>query len=101
MFFQSSVLDCFNSDIEFYHVKELNRKINKNGNISILTINNKRVLRLSAILLVLIDKQIPLCFFHHLEFELGNYSMLGMECFKKYFKINCSGLNFKEILHGK
>lgn len=101
LFSQCSVLDCSNTDIEIHHIKKLNRKINNNGKITIMTTNNKRVSGLSAIMSVISRKQIPLCALHHLEFELGNFYTLDTEFFKKYFGINCSGLDFREIFYGK
>ena len=59
-----------------------------------LTSNNKRLFGISAILSVVNRKQIPLCSFHHLKFETGNYNSLDIDLFKKIYNVDCLGINF-------
>ena len=101
LFPKCAVSSCQNIDIEIHHIKKLGRRIDLNGKISILTSNNKRLHGISAILLAVNRKQIPLCSLHHLEFETGEYSPLDKEFFKKIYNVDCSGLNFEEIFLGK
>lgn len=72
-----------------------------NGKINVLTSNNKRLSEIGAILSAVNRKQIRLCFFHHLEFEIGNYSPLNTDFTSKVYKIDCSNLNFEEIFLGR
>lgn len=90
LFSKCAVKNCRNTDIEIHHVK-----------ISVLTSNNKRLSGIDAILSAVNRKQIPLCFSHHLEFEIGNYSLLDKDFLSKIYKIDCSSLNFEEIFLGK
>ena len=101
LFFRCSVLHCDHTDIEIHSIKKLNRKINQNGKTTVLTISNKKVTGLNAILSAINCKQIPLCTLHHLEFELGNFSSLDETFLEKHLKINCESLNFRELFNGK
>jgi hypothetical protein len=101
LFSRCAVEGCCNTDIEIHHVKKLARCVDSNGEISVLTSNNKRLSGLNAILSAVNCKHIPLCSFHHLEFEIGIYSPLDVNYFKKIFNVDCSGLNFEEIFLGK
>jgi Type II intron maturase len=101
LFFKCAVADCFNIDIEIHHVKKLGRRIDRNGKITVLISNNKRLSGISAILSAVNRKQIPLCSRHHLEFEVGKYSPLDVDFFKKTYNVDCSGLNFEGIFLGR
>jgi hypothetical protein len=101
LFSKCAVKDCCNTDIEIHHVKKLVRRIDSSGKISVLTSNNKRLSGIGAILSAVNRKQIPLCSFHHLEFEIGNYSPLDTDFLSKVYKIDCSNLNFEEIFLGR
>jgi hypothetical protein len=101
LFSKCAVADCSNIDIEIHHVKKLGRRINRNGKITVLTSNNKRLSGISAILSAVNCKQIPLCSRHHLEFEVGKYSPLDVDFFKKIYNVDCSGLNFEDIFLGR
>jgi retron-type reverse transcriptase len=89
LFSKCAVNGCSNADIEIHHVKKLGRRIDANGKISVVTSNNKRLSGISAILSAVNRKQIPLCSFHHLEFETGNYSPLDIKLFKKIYSVDC------------
>jgi Type II intron maturase len=79
-----SVTDCQESEnIEVHHIRRLHRKINKDGNISILDMKNNRVTGLAAVLTSINRKQIPLCCKHHLEFELGVFFPLDFSKLNK------------------
>lgn len=72
-----SVKDCSEtSNIEVHHVRRLNRKVEKNGIVSVLNIKGERVKGLAAIMTTLNRKQLPLYRKHHLEFESGKFSPL-------------------------
>nr|AVR57718.1 hypothetical protein [Halamphora calidilacuna] len=101
LFSKCAVKDCCNTDIEIHHVKKLARRIDSSGKINVLTSNNKRLSGIGAILSAVNRKQIPLCSFHHLEFEIGNYSPLDTDFISKVYKIDCSNLNFEEIFLGR
>lgn len=102
LFSKCAVDGCSNIDIEIHHVKKLGRRIDQNGKITGLTSNSKRLSGIGAILSAVNRKQIPLCSYHHLEFEIGNYSPLDISFFKKMYNVDCSGLNFEDIfLDGK
>jgi len=87
LFSKCAVKDCCKTDIEIHHVKKLARRIDSSGKISVLTSNNKRLSGISAILSAVNRKQIPLCSFHHLEFEIGNYSPLDTDFLIKSIKL--------------
>jgi Type II intron maturase len=101
LFSRCAVDGCFNIDIEIHHVRRLGRCVNSNGKISVFTSNNKRLSGISAILSAVNCKQIPLCSFHHMELEIGNYSPLDAKLFKEIYNVDCSELNFEEIFLGK
>lgn len=101
LFSKCAVADCSNIDIEIHHVKKLGRRIDRNGKITVLTSNNKRLSGISAILSAVNRKQIPLCSRHHLEFEVGKYSPLDVDFLKKIYNVDCSGLNFEDIFLGR
>ena len=102
LFSKCAVSGCQNTNIEIHHIKKLGRRIYSSGKISVLMSNNKRLYGIiSAILSAVNCKQIPLCSFHHLEFEAGEYSPLDKEFVKKIYNVDCSGLNFEEIFLGK
>lgn len=73
-----SVEGCTNTDIEVHHIKKLHRKINSNGLITVVNRSGKRVSGLAGILTAINRKQLPLCRFHHLEFEKNKYSPLDL-----------------------
>lgn len=95
------MIGCSNIDVEIHYVKKLGRRIILDGKIIVLTSNNKRLSGIGAILSAINNKQIPLCSFHHLEFEIGNYSALNKSFFKTIYNVDCSGLNFEKTFKGK
>ena len=101
LFSQCAVAGCSNTNIEIHHVKKLGRRIISDGKITVVTSNNKRLSGVAAILSAINCKQIPLCSFHHLEFETGIYSALDKNLFKKIYNVDCSRLNFEEIFKSK
>ena len=71
LFSKCAVKDCCNTDIEIHHVKKLARRIDSSRKINVLTFKNKRLSGIGVTLSAVNRKQIPLCSFHHLEFEIG------------------------------
>lgn len=100
LFSKCAVANCLNTDIEIHYVTKLGKRVDRDGKVIVVTSNNKRLSGLSAVLSAVNRKQIPLCSFHHLEFEVGNYSLLDSGFFKKIYNVDCSGLNFEEIFLG-
>lgn len=103
-FANCAVKDCSESEnIEVHHIRRLHRKVESDGNISVLNLKGERVKGLAAILTTLNRKQIPLCHKHHLEFESGKFSPLD------YNKLNVvlgnipkpKNSDFKPIFDGK
>lgn len=89
MFSQWVVKGCCKIDIEIHHVKKLGKRVDRNGKITVVTSNNKRLSGISAILSAVNRKQIPLCSRHHMEFETGNYSPLDVYL-KKTYNVDCT-----------
>jgi hypothetical protein len=101
LFSKCAVAGCCNIDIEIHHVKKLGRRVDRNGRITVVTSNNKRLFGISAILSAVNRKQLPLCSRHHMEFETGTYSPLDVDFLKKTYNVDCSGLNFEDIFLGR
>ena len=101
LFSKCAVSGCQNTDIEIHYSNKLSRQIDASAKTNVSTSNNKRLYGLSAILSAVNCKQIPLCSLHHLEFEVGDYSPLDKEFFKKASNVDCSGLDFKKIFLAK
>jgi hypothetical protein len=101
LFSKCAVAGCSNVDIEIHHVKKLGRRVDRNGKITVLTSNNKRLSGISAVLSAVNRKQIPLCSRHHLEFETGNYSTLDIDFLKKIYNVDCSRLDFEDLFLGR
>lgn len=57
-------------------MRRLHRKVEKDGMISVINIQGKRVRGLAAVMTSMHRKQLPLCCKHHLEFEAGKFSPL-------------------------
>lgn len=83
LFFAScSVLNCDNTDIEIHHVKRLFRKVTHDGNTTILNRKGVRISGIGAFLSAVNRKQLPLCSFHHRQFEKAIYSPLDLSYLK-------------------
>ena len=76
MFSRCSVEGCLNEDVEIHHERKLHRKVETDGNISVVSATGRRLKSLGAIMSAINRKQLPLCKKHHLEFEKGDYSHL-------------------------
>lgn len=101
LFSKCVVANCFNTDIEIHYVTKLGRRVERDGKVVVLTSNNKRLSGISAVLSVINRKQIPLCSFHHLEFEVGNYSPLDHDLINMIYHVDCSLVNFEEVFLGR
>lgn len=101
LFSKCVVSGCFNADIEIHYVTKLGRRVERDGKVIVLTSNNKRLSGISAVLSVVNRKQISLCSFHHLEFEVGNYSPLDHDLLSKMYNFDCSQVNFEDIFFGR
>ena len=76
MFSRCAVKGCSNLDIEIHHERKLQRKVEKDGKISVLSKSGRRVTGLGALMSAVRRKQLPLCTEHHAQFEKGVYSEL-------------------------
>lgn len=75
-----SVMGCTETEnIQVHHIRKSHRKIEKDGKVSVVNAQGKRVTGLAAILTTINRKQLPLCFKHHLGFERGVFSDLDFE----------------------
>jgi Type II intron maturase len=80
-----AIENCQNSDVEIYHVKKLQRKIEKDGRISILDFKGNSVRGITAILSASNRKQLPLCRQHYVEFESGQFTKMNSLFLKKIY----------------
>jgi hypothetical protein len=101
LFSKCLVANCFNTDIEIHYVTKLGRCVKRDKKVVVLTSNNKFITGISAISSVVNCKQIPLCSFHHLEFEIGHYSLLDYDLINNIYHVDCSHINFEEVFLGK
>ena len=83
-FFQGCSVEGCNEtkSIEVHHIVRLHRKVDSDGNTSVIDRKGKRVKGLPAILTMLNRKQLPLCRKHHLELEKGIFSNLDIDKLK-------------------
>jgi Type II intron maturase/Reverse transcriptase (RNA-dependent DNA polymerase) len=104
------VTDCHETEgIEVHHIRRLHRRVNKNGMISVLSRDGKRVTGLAAVLTSLNRKQIPLCHKHHLDFEAGRFHPLDYSKISSVLNRNSTTFkismpkdgDFKPIFDGK
>jgi len=86
-FARCSVINCINTDIEIHHIRKLNRKVEKDGKISILTREGKKKKGLGAFMSAINRKQLPLCSLHHRDFENNKYHELDLNYLKDNFNI--------------
>lgn len=86
-FRQCSVAGCTNPDIEVHHIRKLSRKVQTDGFITVVNRHGRRVTGKTALLSAINRKQIPLCRYHHSEFEKGNYSELNTDYLTELYNL--------------
>lgn len=91
------VTECHETEgIEVHHIRKLHRRVNRDGIISVLSRDGKRITGLAAVLSSLNRKQIPLCQKHHLDFEAGRFHPLDYS--KISSVLNRSSTTFKTAM---
>lgn len=81
-FDRCAVEGCTNQEIEIHPIRKLHRRVDHKGAISVVSSKGKRIHGFPALLTALRRKQLPLCKFHHGEFDRGKFSKVDSEYLK-------------------